>query len=168
MKFRLRFDFGQWKNKNGNICFAKGVKSNRYFALKILLHLKNSIIALNFIYSILKWVSDWLHEKCILKYCFVKRHCTMRMHSISDHSYMLELNTPSEEKLTESQKSSSALDLSNKGLKKVPKPDDAQNVKELILDDNALQKIDNIDSFLAIEKVRIYIKYVRCKTNLLI
>lgn len=70
---------------------------------------------------------------------------------------MLELNTPIEEpsmeKLVEDQKSSSVLDLSKKGLKKVPKPDDAQHVKELILNENSLQKIDNVDSFLKIEKV---------------
>lgn len=48
------------------------------------------------------------------------------------------------------------LDLSKKGLKKVPKQDDAQNVKILILDDNDLQKIDNIDSYLRIEKVMSY------------
>lgn len=66
---------------------------------------------------------------------------------------MLELNTPSEEKLCEKQITSSSLDLSNKDLKKVPKLENAQSVKELILDDNALQKIDNIDSFLRIEKV---------------
>lgn len=70
---------------------------------------------------------------------------------------MLELNTPTEpsvEKLVDEQKSLSVLDLSKKGLKKVPKCDDAHHVKELILDENALQKIDNIDSFLKIEKVR--------------
>lgn len=66
---------------------------------------------------------------------------------------MLELDTPTEEKLTEKQLASASLDLSGKGLKKVPKPEDAQRVKELMLDDNALQKIDNIDSFLRIEKV---------------
>lgn len=66
---------------------------------------------------------------------------------------MLELNTPTEEKLNEAQTMSTILDLSKKGLKKVPKPDDAQHVKELILDENLLQKIDNIDSFLKIEKV---------------
>lgn len=67
---------------------------------------------------------------------------------------MLELNTPIEEKLTAVGKMSSVLDLSKKGLKKVPKTDDAQHIKELILDENSLQKIDNIDSFLKIEKVR--------------
>ena len=45
------------------------------------------------------------------------------------------------------------LDLSKKNLKKVPKQDDAQNYRTLILDDNELQKIDNIDSYLRIEKV---------------
>lgn len=70
---------------------------------------------------------------------------------------MLELNTPTEEKLTEKQLASASLDLSGKGLKKVPKPEDAQRVKELMLDDNALQKIDNIDSFLRIEKVCMFI-----------
>lgn len=74
-----------------------------------------------------------------------------------DHSYMLDLTTPTEstvEKLIEGQEKSTVLDLSKKGLKKVPKPEDAQHVKELILDENALQKIDNIDCFLMIEKVR--------------
>lgn len=69
---------------------------------------------------------------------------------------MLELNTPTEpslEKLVEVQKSTTVLDLSKKGLKKVPKPEDAQHVKELILDENLLQKIDNVDSFSKIEKV---------------
>lgn len=45
------------------------------------------------------------------------------------------------------------LDLSKKCLKKIPKTDDAQQYKVLILDDNELQKIDNIDSYLKIEKV---------------
>lgn len=45
------------------------------------------------------------------------------------------------------------LDLSKKSLKKVPKQEDAQCVRVLILDDNELQKIDNIDSYLKIEKV---------------
>lgn len=71
----------------------------------------------------------------------------------SDHSYMLDLSTPVEEKLTETEKMSSTLDLSKKELKKVPKPDDGQHVRVLILDENRLQKIDNIDSFLKVEKV---------------
>lgn len=66
---------------------------------------------------------------------------------------MLELTTPTEKKVIEAQKMSTVLNLSKKGLKKLPKPDDAQHVKELILDENSLQKIDNIDSFLKIEKV---------------
>lgn len=73
---------------------------------------------------------------------------------------MLELNTPTEpnvEKLVEGQEKSTVLDLSAKGLKKVPKPEDAVHIKELILDDNLLQKIDNIESFLHIEKVRHHI-----------
>lgn len=71
----------------------------------------------------------------------------------TDHSYILELNTPTEEKLCSSDTASSILDLSKKGLKKVPKPNDGQNVRVLILDENELQKIDNIDSYLRIEKV---------------
>lgn len=45
------------------------------------------------------------------------------------------------------------LDLSRKQLKKVPKQEDAQNVRTLLLEENELQKIDNIDSYLKIEKV---------------
>ena len=45
------------------------------------------------------------------------------------------------------------LDLSRKGLKKIPKVEDSQSIKNLILDENDLQKIDNIDSYLRIEKV---------------
>lgn len=45
------------------------------------------------------------------------------------------------------------LDLSKKGLKKIPKTEDSQSVRFLILDENDLQKIDNIDSYLRIEKV---------------
>lgn len=66
---------------------------------------------------------------------------------------MLELNTPVEDKLNVSGQESHILDLSKKGLKKLPKHDDAQHVKVLILDENELQKIDNIDSYLRIEKV---------------
>lgn len=74
---------------------------------------------------------------------------------------MLELNTatePAMEKLTVS----TVLDLSKKGLKKVPKRDDAQHVKELILDENTLQKIDNVDTFLKIEKVRSESHFSNC------
>lgn len=45
------------------------------------------------------------------------------------------------------------LNLSKQCLKKVPKTDEAHSVKTLILDDNELQKIDNIDSYSKIEKV---------------
>lgn len=45
------------------------------------------------------------------------------------------------------------LDLSRKHLKKVPKHGDVQNVRILLLDENELHKIDNIDSYLKIEKV---------------
>lgn len=71
----------------------------------------------------------------------------------ADHSYILELNTPSDEKFGASETPSPILDLTKKGLKKVPKPNDGQNVRVLILDENDLQKIDNIDSYLRIEKV---------------
>lgn len=45
------------------------------------------------------------------------------------------------------------LNLSKQQLKKVPKQDDAQNIRKLILDENELQKIDNIDSYQKIETV---------------
>jgi len=45
------------------------------------------------------------------------------------------------------------LNLSKQKLKKVPKQDDAHSIRQLILDDNELQKIDNIDSYLKIETV---------------
>ena len=82
---------------------------------------------------------------------------------------MLELNTPTEptiENLTEGQEKSTVLDLSKKGLRKVPKTDDAQHIRELILDENLLQKIDNIDSFLHIEKVCIHTHTLRTHTNI--
>lgn len=46
------------------------------------------------------------------------------------------------------------LDLSNRKLKKLckPAPNESQ-VKNLILDDNELQRLDNIDSFTKVEKV---------------
>lgn len=71
---------------------------------------------------------------------------------------MLELDTPTEptiENLTEGQEKSTVLDLSKKGLRKVPKPENPQNIRELMLDENLLQKIDNIESFLAVEKVKL-------------
>lgn len=82
-----------------------------------------------------------------------------------DHSYILELNTPTEEKLSANETASPILDLSKKGLKKVPKPNDGQNVRVLILDENDLQKIDNIDSYLRIEKVTHWV-CVRCNVQL--
>lgn len=47
------------------------------------------------------------------------------------------------------------LDYSNKNLKKVPKFDeiDKQNINVLLLDSNELQKLENIDSFVRVEKV---------------
>lgn len=45
------------------------------------------------------------------------------------------------------------LNLSKQKLKKVPKQDDAHSIRQLILDENELQKIDNIDSYLKIETV---------------
>lgn len=47
------------------------------------------------------------------------------------------------------------LDLSRRGLKKVPKEETAHQVRSLILDENELQKIDNIDSYLRIESLSI-------------
>lgn len=49
----------------------------------------------------------------------------------------------------------SVLDLSKKHLQKIPKQDDAQHIRVLILDENELQKIDNVDSFLRIEQVNV-------------
>ena len=45
------------------------------------------------------------------------------------------------------------LDLSNKGLKKLPKVEGSKKVKVLLLEENEFQKIENIDNYLAIEKV---------------
>lgn len=45
------------------------------------------------------------------------------------------------------------LDLSNRSLKKLPKVEGSKKVKVLLLDENELQKIDNLDNYLAIEKV---------------
>ncbi|XP_011199542.2 uncharacterized protein LOC105223500 [Bactrocera dorsalis] len=53
--------------------------------------------------------------------------------------------------MSEEENDKVTLDLSRKQLKKVPKQDDAQNVRVLKLDENELQKIDNIDSYLKIE-----------------
>lgn len=51
--------------------------------------------------------------------------------------------------------SSTLLDYSNKNLKKVPKFDevDKQSITVLLLDSNELQKLENIDSFVRVEKV---------------
>lgn len=46
------------------------------------------------------------------------------------------------------------LDVSKKGLKKIPKIERSKDIKVLVLDENELQKIDNIDTYLGIEKVR--------------
>jgi centrosomal protein CEP97 len=46
------------------------------------------------------------------------------------------------------------LDVSKKSLKKIPKIERSKDIKTLILDENELQKIDNIDTYLGIEKVR--------------
>ncbi|XP_033150771.1 centrosomal protein of 97 kDa isoform X3 [Drosophila busckii] len=51
----------------------------------------------------------------------------------------------------ESYNEKQTLNLSKQQLKKVPKQDDAQNIRKLILDENELQKIDNIDSYFKIE-----------------
>ncbi|XP_053959023.1 centrosomal protein of 97 kDa [Anastrepha ludens] len=53
--------------------------------------------------------------------------------------------------MSEEENDKTTLDLSRKQLKKVPKQEDAQNVRVLKLDENELQKIDNIDSYLKIE-----------------
>lgn len=52
------------------------------------------------------------------------------------------------------------LDYSNKNLKKVPKFDevDKQNINVLLLDSNELQKLENIDSFVHLEKVVLFIR----------
>lgn len=47
------------------------------------------------------------------------------------------------------------LDLSGKKLKKLNKPTHSEaQVTTLILDDNELQRLDNIDSFIKVQKVR--------------
>lgn len=46
------------------------------------------------------------------------------------------------------------VDLAKQGLKKIPKNEDNSDVRQLILDENELQKFDNIDSYLKVEKVR--------------
>lgn len=51
------------------------------------------------------------------------------------------------------------LDLSNKGLKKLPKVEGSKKVKVLLLEENEFQKIENIDNYLAIEKVCMHIVF---------
>lgn len=51
------------------------------------------------------------------------------------------------------EESEDVLDLSKKGLKKIPKVEGSKKVKVLLLEENELQKIENIDNYLAIEKV---------------
>lgn len=48
---------------------------------------------------------------------------------------------------------SGSLDFSKSGLKKILKTDDANAVVSLILDDNDIQKIENVESFKKIEMV---------------
>lgn len=50
----------------------------------------------------------------------------------------------------------SVLDLSKQQLRKIPKQpaEIAQHVRVLILDENELQKIDNVDAYMRIEHVR--------------
>lgn len=48
----------------------------------------------------------------------------------------------------------------------MPKTDEAHSVKTLILDDNELQKIDNIDSYSKIEKVYLYCFYITISMRL--
>lgn len=55
------------------------------------------------------------------------------------------------------------LDYSNQNLKKVPKFDeiDKQNINVLLLDSNELQKLENIDSFVRVEKVAILNAFIQ-------
>lgn len=45
------------------------------------------------------------------------------------------------------------VDLSKQSLKKIPKNENVKDIRQLILDDNELQKFDNIDSYAKVEKV---------------
>lgn len=47
------------------------------------------------------------------------------------------------------------VDLSKQSLKKIPKNENVKDIRQLILDDNELQKFDNIDSYAKVEKVRL-------------
>lgn len=92
--------------------------------------------------------------KCESRLGLLKSCCSNESLSRADHSYVLNLNTPVEEKVCAGASDPAELNLSRKNLKKVPKPEDAQNLRALVLDENDLQKVDNIDSFLRIERVR--------------
>lgn len=46
------------------------------------------------------------------------------------------------------------VDFSKQSLKKIPKNENVKDIRQLILDDNELQKFDNIDSYARVEKVR--------------
>lgn len=48
------------------------------------------------------------------------------------------------------------VDLSKQSLKKIPKNENVQDIRQLILDDNELQKFDNIDSYAKVEKVSFF------------
>ena len=48
------------------------------------------------------------------------------------------------------------VDLAKQGLKKIPKNEDNPDARQLILDENELQKFDNIDSYHKVEKVRLW------------
>lgn len=48
------------------------------------------------------------------------------------------------------------VDLTKQGLKKVQKNEDNSDVRQLILDENEIQKIENIESYPKIEKVSYY------------
>ncbi|XP_063700321.1 centrosomal protein of 97 kDa [Culicoides brevitarsis] len=47
------------------------------------------------------------------------------------------------------------VDLSKQSLKKIPKNENVQDIRQLILDDNELQKFDNIDSYAKVEKLSV-------------
>lgn len=44
--------------------------------------------------------------------------------------------------------------MSKKELKKIPKNDDKLDARQLLLDENEIQKVENIDSYPKVEKVR--------------
>uniref|UniRef100_A0A336K1X7 Centrosomal protein of 97 kDa n=1 Tax=Culicoides sonorensis TaxID=179676 RepID=A0A336K1X7_CULSO len=47
------------------------------------------------------------------------------------------------------------VDLSKQSLKKIPKNENVNDIKQLILDENELQKFDNIDSYVKVEKLSV-------------